>query len=133
MNKKTKMWILIVLGSLVGLVALVFLVGSFLPESYRANGHLDVAMTPNELWTRLMDFEKHPMAAAMAKGTEKLPDENGLPVWIEDMGHTKARVRTVVMEAPHRLVRELVDTVVPMTARVEVSIEATEGSPRPGV
>ena len=129
MNKKTKMWIWI-LGGIAGLVILAFVVGSFLPENYRARGYLDVAMSPEELWTKLQDFEHHPVSATMCKATERLPNENGMPVWIEDMGSTKFRVQTTSMEKPKRLVRELSDQVVPMTATVVIEIEPRDGGCR---
>ena len=89
------MWILIMLGCVLGLVALVFLVGSLLPERYGARGYVDVDESAEELWPKLLDHRAHPMAAKMAKGVEDLPDENGLPVWLESLGPSKIRVHTV--------------------------------------
>ena len=124
------MWILIVLGSIVALIALVFVVGSVLPERYRASGYVDASLTAAELWPKLLDYKAHPMAARMAKGIEPLPDENGLPVWLESLGATTVRVRTVESEAPVRIVREMSDSVVPMTARAVIELEEREGGCR---
>ena len=118
------MWIWIAAASLLGLVALVFLVGTLLPERTRARGRLDVPLSPAEVWRRLADFERHPMSAGMCRGTERLPDENGLPVWIEDLGSSKFRVQTVEAEEPRRIVRRMTDQVVPMTARSVIELEA---------
>ena len=117
------MWIWIVLGGLLALVALVFLIGWLLPERYQAQGYVDVDASAEDLWPKLLDYEAHPMAAKMAKGIEPLPDENGLPVWLESLGPSKIRVHTVESKNPSRLVRELADTVVPMTARAVIELE----------
>ena len=124
------MWILIMLGCVLGLVALVFLVGSLLPERYGARGYVDVDESAEELWPKLLDHRAHPMAAKMAKGVEDLPDENGLPVWLESLGPSKIRVHTVESVSPSRLVREMADTVVPMTARAVIELEHRDGGCR---
>ena len=121
MTRKTKMWMWIV-GVPVGLVVVVFVVGSLLPSDYRVRGHVDLALSPAELWKRLTDIEKHPMSANMARNVEVLPQENGLPVWIEDIGSTKIRVRSTVLDEPVHVVRKMEDEIVPMTAHTEFTI-----------
>lgn len=116
------MWIWIAIGVPLGLIALVFVVGSLLPADYRVRGHVDLALPPDQLWARLADIEKHPMAAGMARGVEILPQENGLPVWVEDIGSSKIRVHAEVMETPKRVVRKMADEIVPMTAETEFVI-----------
>ena len=126
------MWIWIV-GGVLAVVLLVFVIGSLLPESYRARGHVDLDVSPDQLWEMLSDYESTPMAAKMARSIETLPAENGLPVWIEDMGSTKVRVATVAAERPTHLVREMADRVVPMTARVVAPLRMTNGIVNAGV
>jgi hypothetical protein len=61
----------------------------------------------------------------MRKRLEMLADVDGKPSWIEDMGSTKVTVTTTEMTAPHRLRRHMKDSVVPMTAEFDVTIEET--------
>jgi hypothetical protein len=104
-------------------------VGSLLPASYQAKGRLDVELPPEAVWRLVSDFEKHPMAAKMARRVERLPDEAGLAVWKEDLGSSTVTVRTVESRPPARLVRRMEDSVVPMTADWTIAIEPRgEGS-----
>lgn len=125
------MWIWIV-GSIALVIALVFVIGSLLPEEYTAKGSVEIARSPSEIWSDLVDFEKHPMAAKMARAVEVLPRENGLPVWVEDLGSSKVRVTTTLQREPEpeqnhepgELRREMKDSVVAMTAATVFRVEA---------
>ncbi len=123
------MWIWIALALLAVIVCAV-IVGALLPPDFRAAGTCDVDLAPEPLWAALSDIERHPMAAKMARSVQVLPQEDGLPVWVEDLGSSKVRVRTTRAEPPTLLVRELADQVVPMTARVELRIEPRGGGSR---
>jgi hypothetical protein len=123
MKKVLRMWLGIALGGLVGLVIVVFVVGSLLPSVYAAKGRLDVALPPQDVWRLVSDFEKHPLAAKMARSVERLPDEDGRAVWKEDLGSSVVTVRTVEAREPERLVRRMQDSVVPMSADWTLSIE----------
>lgn len=123
-------WILILLGSVLALIVLVFVAGSLLPERYGARGYLDVSASAEQLWPKLLDYRAHPVSAKMAKAIEPLPDENGLPVWLESLGSSKIRVNTVESKSASRLVLDLADTVVPMTARAVIELENRGGGCR---
>ena len=110
------------LGIIVGLPLLVIAVGLLLPETIHRIGTAKVPVEPEVLWTRLMDGEHFPVSSAMARSVTALPDEDGRPAWTEHIGHSKVTVRTVEADAPRKLVRELSDSVVPMTARWTFSI-----------
>lgn len=128
--KTRTMWIWISLGSLVALVSFVLLVGLLLPDTYRARGSVLLAAPPDAVWAELLDAERHPHAGRMARSVERLPDEGGRAVWIEDIGESRVRVVTVEAVENERLVRELADGVVPMTARWTVELSAAQGGTR---
>jgi hypothetical protein len=93
------------------------LLGLFvLPESYEATVRATYRSPPPAVWAAIQDYKRHPMAGSQVRAVEPLPDENGLPVWKEDLGATQLIVRTLEADAPHTLKRTLQDTVVPMTA-----------------
>lgn len=117
------MWIWIV-ATPVALVLVAYVAGFFLPAVYTATKTVTFEMSREELLRRMQDPERHPMCAAMCKRVEVLPRENGLGVWIEHMGSSSLRIRDVELDvAAGRVVRELTDTVVPFTARVELQVE----------
>lgn len=117
------MWLWIALGGLAGLVVVVVVVGLCLPEVYRAKGRLDVELPPEAVWELVADFERHPLSATMARGVERLPDEAAGPAWREDIGSSTITVRTVEAVPHERLVRQMTDSVVPMTATWSFAIE----------
>jgi hypothetical protein len=124
-------WILFAgVGGLVALVLIVPLVGARLPDTYRAAGTVTLERTPTELWDELVDFAAHPRAGKMARGVELLPDVDGRPSWLEDLGQSQVTWTVVEWDAPRRLVCEARDSVVPMTARWETDIEDLGGSSR---
>lgn len=120
------MWIL---AGLAGLLVVVAIVGSLLPEDYRAEADRTVDGTPEDVWARIQNVERFPMAAGMAKSVTRLPDEDGGAVWEERMSGSTVRVRQSLAEPPHRAVREMADRVVPVTARAEIEL-APDGNHR---
>ena len=112
-----------ILGSAALVVVAANVIGCFLPERYRAQGLLETSLGVSELWAALHDPNAHPVGGRMAKDVELLPDENGLPVWIENLGSSKVRVATVESQPERRVVRAMADQVVPMTARTEIDLE----------
>jgi len=83
------------------------------------------AASPDDVWSALLNYEKHPMTGKQMKSVEPRPDENGLPVWVEDMGRGELiTVKTVEATHPYRMVREMSSTSVPMTSRWVYELEA---------
>jgi hypothetical protein len=122
-------WLILIgsiLGGFIALVLLIMIVGRFLPERYAARVEMTIPRPPEEVWAAMNDYHKHPLTGAMMKRIEDLPPQNQLPAWVEDMGSSKVTVTTAVAEPPRHLVRELVDSVVPMTARAEIHLERVE-------
>lgn len=118
----TIVWTL--LGSLAILIAFIVLIGMLLPERYEGRSQVTLAKPPEEVWEALLDYQRHPMTGKMSKGIADESEENGLPIWVEDMGHgERIQVRTIAAEAPNRLVREMASEAVPMTSRWQYELE----------
>jgi hypothetical protein len=117
-------------GGFIALVILVMIVGRFLPERYEAKIQMTIQRSPEDIWAAMHDYRKHPMAGSMVKKIEELPPQNGMPVWVEDIGSSQVTVTTIESEPPRHLVRELADRVLPMTARGEVHLERLENGCR---
>lgn len=115
---------------ILGLIVLVFLVGSLLPENYQNEVKLTINRPPEEIWAATQNFEKHPIGGKATKGVQRLPDENGLPVWVEDLGQTKLHVTTLAAHAPSHWKFAVEDRVVKMSFESENHIEAAGGGSR---
>ena len=117
-------YVWIILAVLLILVATPFVVGRFLPERYEGQVKVLFPKSPDAVWRALAEVEKHPMTGKMMKSVERQPDENGMPVWIEDMGRgEKITVKTLEWESPKRAVRDMTSTSAPMTSRWEYHLQ----------
>jgi hypothetical protein len=112
------------LGVLVLLVAAPFVVGWFLPERYEARMRATISRPPAEVFAAACDAQRNPMTGSMMQRVHVLPDEDGLPIWEEELVQSRVRVRTLAFEPPRRIKRALADSVVHMTAESEITIEA---------
>ena len=108
------------------LIVAVFVIGMLMPERYTGRSQVVYPKTAQDVWAALLDYESHPMTGKMKKSVQAQPAENGLPVWIEDMGQgDPVTVRTVAAEPPGHMVREMTAKTVPMTSRWEYKLEPT--------
>ena len=117
----------IALGVIAVVIVVPIIIGLLLPE--RFVGHIKVVFhkPPEDIWAALADIEKHPMTGKMMKGVDKLPDDNGLTAWVEDMGHgEKITVNTVESEPFTRIVRQMSSASAPMTSRWEYDLEPVD-------
>ncbi len=106
------------------LVVAVFMAGLLMPERFKGRSQVVYARTAEEVWAALLDYDRHPMTGKMKKSVEAQSGEEGLPVWIEDMGHGElVTVRTLEAERPRRIVREMTSKSLPMTSRWEYTLK----------
>lgn len=121
--------ILFVLSGLALLVVAVVVIGLLMPERYEGRSQVVYAKTAEAVWDALLDYDGHPMTGKMKKSVQAQPAENGLPVWIEDMGRGElVTVKTLEALRPSHMVREMTSKTVPMTSRWEYTLEpAGEG------
>ena len=123
MKRKRRMWLMILLGAVVALLVVLPLVGLNLPERYRAKGSATLDLPPAEVWAMLVDVEQHPMSASMCKGVELLEEDGSR--WREKMSGSSLTYTTEKSDAPRFLERSAEDSVVPMTAHWDITLEET--------
>ena len=108
------------------LIVAVVVIGLLMPERYAGRSQVVYAKSAEDVWGALLDYDRHPMTGKMKKRVQARPAENGLPVWIEEMGHGEPiTVKTVEAERPRHMVREMTSKPVPMTSRWEYTLEPT--------
>jgi hypothetical protein len=96
-----KKFLLIAFLVLVGLVALVALVGAVLPRAHVATRSAHFHQPPDALWQAITNYQKFPSWRPGVKSVERMGDRNGYPAWVEDngAGWQAQRLPIEIMEA----------------------------------
>ncbi|NIR48671.1 hypothetical protein GWO43_09560 [candidate division KSB1 bacterium] len=120
-------WVLIVLGILVGLFAIVYLVGTLLPKSHVATSSAKFKTSPEEVWKIITDFAAAPTWREGLKSMEQLPDRNGHAVWAETSKFGQMTYEITEFDPPHRMVTQIGDDNLPFGGNWSYELSAVEG------
>ena len=104
--------VIIVLASLVGLFAIVWVCGLLIPSTHEASRSIYLAKTPEEVWLTLSDFSNYAKWAPEVTGTRRLPDQNGHRVWMLE-GKWAMPLELEAVETPRMLVTRIADPKLP--------------------
>jgi uncharacterized protein YndB with AHSA1/START domain len=106
-------WILIAAASLASLIGIAVLAGSRLPRSHRASREQPIPASPEAIWSAITDVEAFPAWRKDVKRVQRLPDVDGLPVWIEEGRSGKITFAVQRLERPRLLVARIADRDLP--------------------
>jgi hypothetical protein len=100
-------WILIIIGGLIALVALMALIGAFVPREHRATSAVSVHQPADSVWKVVRDLGGIPAWWPEVKESVRQPDQDGREVWRQKMSGFD--VPLIVMESapPRRLVMKI--------------------------
>ncbi|MFQ5750872.1 MAG: SRPBCC family protein [bacterium] len=101
-------WVLIVPGVIVGLVALMALIGALLPKNHIASRSAKYKKSADDIWFTITDFAAAPSWRTDLKGIEKLSERDGHEVWVEISKHGRMPFQVTEFEPPNRLVTEII-------------------------
>ena len=124
-------WILWIGAGLAVVVLIVVVVGAMLPKAHTASRTARVAMPPEALYALLSDVDRYQSWRPDVKSLQRLPDRDGRPAWMEDVGGMKIPLHFERMERPsllvvaHRRIRSRV------RRHLDVSDRAGAGRVRP--
>jgi uncharacterized protein YndB with AHSA1/START domain len=76
-------WPLIVAGLLIGVVALLALIGMLMPRGHVASRTVRFKAGPEQVWGLISDFAGAARWRSDIERVERLPDQNGHAVWLE--------------------------------------------------
>ncbi|MEM7336867.1 MAG: hypothetical protein AAF490_32640, partial [Chloroflexota bacterium] len=93
-----------------------------LPKPYHNVGNLVLRQNPDVVWNAIVDMEAMPVSGSSQHSVQLLSEEDEPPMWLIDMGSSQLTVQTIAADKPHKLVRVIADSVVPMTARFEYAL-----------
>jgi uncharacterized protein YndB with AHSA1/START domain len=115
-------WILIIVGSLVGLIVLIVIIGAVLPRDHVASVTATIPAPPDTVWAALTDVSSYP---AWRGDVERIEMVSRPPAPLSWREHTKQGVLTLIVEAsepPRRLVTRIADRDLPFGGTWEYSI-----------
>jgi len=102
-------WVLVVLIGLALTAALVAVIGARLPKTHVASRQAHFAAPPDTLWRLLTDIEAFPSWRGDLKSVHRLPDRQGLAVWVEEGKFGKMTFSIERADAPRLLVSRVAD------------------------
>ena len=100
-------WILWIVAGLAILVLVVAIVGALLPKAHTASRTARIAQPPEALYAVLSDVDRYASWRKDVKSLQRLPDRDGKPAWIEDVGGMKIPLHFERMERPSLLVARI--------------------------
>jgi uncharacterized protein YndB with AHSA1/START domain len=100
-------WVLIVLGGLVGLIALMALIGAFLPRDHRATSTITLRQPRDSVWRVVRDLGGVTAWWPEMKESARLPDRDGKEVWRQKIGGFDAALIVLEATAPGRMVTQI--------------------------
>ena len=100
-------WVLLAVGGLVALVALMALVGAFLPREHRATSSVTLHQPPDSVWKAVRDLGGVTAWWPEMKQAERLPDRDGREAWRQKTGGFDMALVVTESQGPRRLVTEI--------------------------
>ena len=100
-------WVLIGLGAVVGLVALMALIGAFVPREHRATSTVVVHQPADSVWNVVRDLGGIPAWWSEIKESVRQPDKDGHEVWRQKMSGWDVPLIVIESAPPRRLVTQI--------------------------
>ena len=100
-------WVLLAIGILVALVALMALVGAFVPREHRATSSVTLRQPPDSVWNVVRDLGGVTAWWPEMKQAERLPDRDGHEVWRQKTGGFDMTLVVTESQGPRRLVTRI--------------------------
>ena len=106
-------WILWVFITLAGVLMLITVIGWLLPKAHSVSREAQFSQRPEVIWKAITDVEAMPTWRQGLKSVKHLPDNNGLPSWVETSASGTIPFETVVSQPPVKLVVRIADPRLP--------------------
>jgi hypothetical protein len=106
-------WVLIVFTVLAAILILIVLTGWLLPKAHTVTREARFHQPPEAIWKAITDIDAMPAWRQGLKSVKHLPDQNGLPAWVETLDSGTIPLATVVSQPPAMLVVRIADPKLP--------------------
>jgi hypothetical protein len=100
-------WVVLLVGGIAVLALIIALVGAMLPKAHTASREAQIPLPPDALYSLLTDIAQYQSWRGDVKSLQRLPDRDGRPAWIEDVGGMKIPMYFERMERPGLLVARI--------------------------
>ena len=100
-------WALIVVAAIAGLIALMALVGAFLPRDHRATSTITLRQPADSVWRAIREFGNIPTWWSDWRESVRLPDKDGHEAWRQKVGGFDMPILVLESQAPRRLVTQI--------------------------
>lgn len=100
-------WVLIVVAVIVGLIALMVLIGAFVSRDHRATSTITLRQPPDSVWKVVRDIGGAPAWFSAMQKSERLPDRDGHEVWRQKMSGFDVPIIVMESSPPRRLVTQI--------------------------
>ena len=100
-------WIVFVFGGLLGLIALMALIGAFVSRDHRATSTVMLRQSPDSIWKVVRDFGNITAWWPAMEKAERLPDRDGHEVWRQKMSGFDVPIIVLESSPPRRLVTQI--------------------------
>lgn len=104
------LWIFVVLAAILILIALI---GYLLPKEHTVTREARFHQPPEVIWKTITDIDAMPSWRQGLKSVKRLPDQNGLPAWVETLDTGAIPLETVASQPPLKLVVRIADPKLP--------------------
>ena len=116
-------WALIAGAVIVGLIAVIVLIGALLPRDHVATMSAHIAASPTAVWETITTPTQFPTWRGDVTSVEVLPATQTGPSWREHSRHGAITMVVVAAEPPRRLVGRIADRNLPYGGEWEYRIE----------
>ena len=100
-------WVLVVLGAVLGLVALMALIGAVVPREHRATSTVTLHQPPDSVWRVVRDLGGVPAWWPEIKESVRRPDQNGREAWRQKMSGWDVPLIVIDATPGRRLVTQI--------------------------
>jgi uncharacterized protein YndB with AHSA1/START domain len=121
-------WIIGIVLLILAAPVAIYIFGALQPGVFRGEASGTINAPPETVFRDILDLKRFPLSGSMMKAREDLPGEDGKPRWKENIGMSEITGTVSETDAPRRVVFDLDDSKVGMTAHWVVDLEPAGGS-----
>jgi uncharacterized protein YndB with AHSA1/START domain len=107
---KWVLWIFVAVG---GILVLIAVIGWLLPKAHTVTREARFRQPPETIWKAITDIDAMTAWRQGLKSIKHLPDQNGMPAWVETTDSGTIPFETVISQPPSKLVIRIADPKLP--------------------